>query len=545
MSRTGILGGRSAGIRPGRLGMGRLAGGAALAAVALVAVLGAPAVPGAVAADLGNLTVSPPQGAPADAWTYSVPAACSAPADAYELVVSGPGVAEDPATAVAGAPAGVVVEGPVPGSPEPGTPIDAARPLLDTLSAAAGGAAPAYVEYAVSLLCLVSAADGSHTATGDWFAVAVDLASDTAYTTAPYTPATSSTAVVVVDATPQPVLVGESLTMRATVVDPGGTPTGTVTFSLDGTAVATTPLDATGVATTTITATSAGTQTLSAVFIGSDGTTSDAATASVVTQAPSPPQASVTTLSIVEDGSGNVTLTARVTAEEAAADAPPPTGSCTFRQAQAVLAEGVALDDTGTCELLRGPLPGNDDVTAEYVPGGGSPLLASTSAPVAVTSSPPTPEVTTLALSTPFTAERPPDFGVAQLSANATLWWAELPIGSPDGTGGIEVVDTRPGNVPFSVSVAADTSGSPRPLPPDAISITAMQPHYEPGDRLDGLTPDTSITTFGVGSLDGGPKVLATGTGPGRAGLTGRMRVQLPTSTAPGQFTVRISFTVS
>ncbi|MBQ0984210.1 Ig-like domain repeat protein [Streptomyces sp. F63] len=167
---------------------------------------------------------------------------------------------------------------------------------------------------------------------------------------------------------PDPSVSGQEVTLTATVVPlaPGaGTPTGQITFTIDGTTTLTAPLTG-GTATTTISTLAPGPHSITAEYSGDQSFNSSTGTdthqvdrAGTDTTVTSGPDPSV---------SGQpVTFTAAVTAQPPGAGVPTGTVTFTFGAGSGTGPVTVPLDPTGTATLTTGALPvGHYLVTATY-----------------------------------------------------------------------------------------------------------------------------------------------------------------------------------
>ena len=188
---------------------------------------------------------------------------------------------------------------------------------------------------------------------------------------------------------------GQDVTLTATVTGGGGTPTGTVVFTVDGTPGAPVALDGAGQASFATAALDAGTHSVSAAY-GGDGTyTSSNDTlpgGQTVDQA-----ASATALesslnpSTVGDG---VTFTATVTPVAPASGT--PTGTVTFSVDGVPVGPPVALDGTGHATYATAALgTGPHTVDADYAPADAN--HSGSSAPQLTQTVQPAPSATVLA----------------------------------------------------------------------------------------------------------------------------------------------------
>jgi len=166
---------------------------------------------------------------------------------------------------------------------------------------------------------------------------------------------------------PDPSVAGESVDLTATVASAGGTPTGNVVFSVDGSSKPPQALDGSGHATFSAVFANAGPHTVGATYSGGGAFSGSSATSvsQTVNQA-------ATTLALVSDHAGQTpaqgediefTATLSVTAPGGGA----PTGSVQFKDNGADLGSPVALSG-GVATLTTGELvEGPHTITAEYV----------------------------------------------------------------------------------------------------------------------------------------------------------------------------------
>src|SRR5262249_45174409 len=144
-------------------------------------------------------------------------------------------------------------------------------------------------------------------------------------------------------ASPDTTVIGQPVTLTASVTSPGGTPTGTVTF-LNGSAVlGTVALDATGHATLSVSL-AAGVHDLTAQYAGN---ASFAASSSDVAQVTVNPAATFTTISASANPAViGQPVTFRATVTAVAPGFGTPTGSVTFLE-DGTTQVTVALDASG------------------------------------------------------------------------------------------------------------------------------------------------------------------------------------------------------
>jgi hypothetical protein len=193
----------------------------------------------------------------------------------------------------------------------------------------------------------------------------------------------SSTALTV---TPSSLSVGQSTTLKATVTGASGTPSGSVTFSADGAALATVNLNGSGVA--SLTAASNGlppaTYPVIATYSGSSSYNSSASSAVNVTLSKAPTAATLTASPTSVTPPASVTLTATVK-RSATGTSGTPTGTVTFSTGGSPLAT-VVLNSKGVATLTAastGYPTGSYPIKAAY--DGDSADSTSTSPAVTVT----------------------------------------------------------------------------------------------------------------------------------------------------------------
>jgi hypothetical protein len=182
-----------------------------------------------------------------------------------------------------------------------------------------------------------------------------------------------------VTATPNPALVEQTVTFTATVTGNGGPPTGKVTFSANGNAIAigTASVGANGIATITNAALAAGTYSITAVYSGdTDDATSTGATSLVVGTIPTVADLGETTTT---GANPQVILVATVLNNVSSATAlPTPTGTVTFIYGATVVGAS-ALDASGVATLVPNLPTGTYKIVAAY---SGDPLHSPSSSNV-------------------------------------------------------------------------------------------------------------------------------------------------------------------
>lgn len=177
-----------------------------------------------------------------------------------------------------------------------------------------------------------------------------------------------------------PAVVLSSVTFTATVSGNGGTPTGTVTFQVDGATAGTGTLNASGVATFSDSSLAVGSHTVSASYAGDTDDSPSASTS--LTQV----ETSIsTTTNLGASTTGATNSQAVLVATVLGPTGPTPTGTVTFNNGTNPI--GVTtLDSNGVATLVPDLAPGMYSITASY--GGDSLHAPSTSAAVSISGSP-------------------------------------------------------------------------------------------------------------------------------------------------------------
>ncbi|HET7568664.1 MAG TPA: Ig-like domain-containing protein [Gaiellaceae bacterium] len=231
--------------------------------------------------------------------------------------------------------------------------LDGTTPLGDPVALGASG---------VAALTTSALAVGSHTISAVYggdsvFATSSGQVSETV--TKPITPTT--TALAASSATPKAT---DAVTFTANVSGAGGTPTGRIAFSVDGSEVAAAPLDSNGRAALTVTGLGAGSHTITASYEPADGSGWQASTSSITIAV----AAVATTTSLAVSDTHPVintptTLTATVRAGSAAATG----GTVTFKVDGATVATA-AVNGSGvaTASFSWSSAGGNSTVEADY-----------------------------------------------------------------------------------------------------------------------------------------------------------------------------------
>ncbi|MBI3409508.1 MAG: Ig-like domain repeat protein [Planctomycetes bacterium] len=251
-----------------------------------------------------------------------------------------------------------------------------------------------------------------------------------------------------VTSTPNPSIVGQSVTFTATVTaaDVGaGVPAGTVTFTEGAvTLAANVAVDATGHAAFSTATLAGGSHTITATFTGTTGwltsTGDDSANPQVVQNGTT---TSVTSTPNPSNFNQTVTFTATITSGSGGT----PTGNVTFTEGAVTLASNVVVDATGHASFTIATLPvGSHTITAAFTGTGGwlnssgndsaSPQIVRDGTTTTLTSSP-----------------NPASFGLS-VTFTATVAAVDAGAGVPAGT-----VTFKEGAVTLAANVAVDATG--------------------------------------------------------------------------------------
>jgi hypothetical protein len=188
---------------------------------------------------------------------------------------------------------------------------------------------------------------------------------------APATPAVS------VVASPSPALVGQPVTLTATIAGSNGTPTGTVTFTDGANALGTATLDASGVATLTTSSLAVGTHTIGASWAGNADYLAGSASTTLTVQLHATSTALHASSTNIKRGKA-VTFTATVTGA-----GPTKTGTVTFFDGATAVGTAT-LSGSGTAAVTTSfSTNGAHNMTARY--NGDAAHAPSTSPVVTVT----------------------------------------------------------------------------------------------------------------------------------------------------------------
>jgi hypothetical protein len=378
-----------------------------------------------------------------------------------------------------------------------------------------------------------------------------------------------------VSATPSTVAAGTatSLTASETPVTPG-----TFTFSNGSTTIGTVS-STTGSATQSYSPPTAGTDTITATFAPTD-TTDFAGSTGTTTLTVTPPATPTTTSLSVSytNTSAPVSVSSTVEAAGSPIDAGTVSwydnGSSTPLNSSPVTpnASGVATDSftlaAGGHSIVAVFTPTS---TATYEPSSSAPQAFDLQAPLtgacsqtgsqctAVSSIEATIPVGTLVISTPYTPANPLNLGTMALNSSLTEYSATAPFS------GVTVVDTRAGDLPWTVSALASnlTDGGSNlgsTICGQNVGLTGLV--NTPGAGFAGTvtltnnspaspvvaptTPGACPTTAGglVGAGATAVTVAAANAGLGTDVVSGTLDLNAPTSTEPGLFTGTITFTV-
>jgi hypothetical protein len=377
------------------------------------------------------------------------------------------------------------------------------------------------------------------------------------------------------------------VTLNATVAPAAA---GTVSFFAGTTQVGTAQTVTTTSGAASVTTTPpAGTTSYTAVFtpaVGSAdiGSTSPALSYVVGT----PADATATTLS--ETGGGGaagtpVNFTATVT--DTTHPATTPVGTVSFYDNGSTTPLGSASSTTGTYTFtFTYAAAGAHSVVAVFTPGNTT-FAGSTSSAVTFTETAPTcttcNDVQTiegtiptgvLSIYTPYTAANPLNLGTLALNGTGTYYTASAPLDSnaadvptaganPDTTfNGITVIDTKAGNVPWTVTAlsSALSDGGHNPgssISGENVGLTNLAAVPVTGNALTAAdltfanqpaaTPPVGPTDTGAAGLGGSAAhtiVTDATQADGTIGIKGTVTLNAPTSTEAGLFIGTITFTV-
>lgn len=380
-----------------------------------------------------------------------------------------------------------------------------------------------------------------------------------------------------------PVTAGTPVTFTATVAP--STATGSVQFKVDGVNSGAPVPVAGGTASLVVTDLTVATHSVTAQFIktGLFGN-STSAPASITVDAP-PAVGTTTVLAVdVVAGEEKKPVTFDVTVSAASGT---PAGTVTITDGAVTIATFTSLVSGTASTTLSNLAAGAHSFVATFVPADATLFSGSVSAAVTATYTAPaflakddqTVVVTiptgAITITTPYTPEHPLDLGTAQLDPATSTYYASVPFGDgtmlagPDaivGTAddvysGIQIVDTRTGQLGFTASVIASDFTTPDDEPGapsfggNRAGLVNLHPVQLGGNALQA----TDITTTDrpaapIATLDGTGGLSATtqfasypaGKSLGTARITGVFELKgIPTSVEPGLYTSTVTFTVN
>jgi hypothetical protein len=159
----------------------------------------------------------------------------------------------------------------------------------------------------------------------------------------------------------------------------------------------------------------------------------------------------------------------------------------------------------------------------------------------------------TLAISTPYGPDHPLDLGDLQLDASATGYRASAKFD------GIQVTDTRAGDLPWVVSVVGSPLGDATGdrISPQNLGLTDIALEPVPGNALPGPDGNVTVTDAPTASepvAPGAPgsdglsemrPLIAAVHGTGTIRASAQLTLLAPTSSPPGTYTGTITFTIA
>ncbi|MBZ5552579.1 MAG: Ig-like domain repeat protein, partial [Acidobacteriia bacterium] len=327
-----------------------------------------------------------------------------------------------------------------------------------------------------------------------------------------------------------PSIVGDSVTLTATVtpVGGGGSPTGTITFKDGATIIGTVP-GIVGSASLTVSTFTAGSHSITAAYGGD--TTFSASTSPALTQTVSA-HATTTALTSSLNPSNvgqSVTLTANVTSTGAGTI----TGTVTFHDGAATIGAGTISGGTATL-ILTTLTVGTHSLTASYPGDGAFNFGPSTSAPVSQVVNP-------LPTTTALTSSLNPSNSGQSVTFTATVSTTATgtPTGSVtfnDGATALGTGTLTAGVATFSTSIltaathsitavyggdatfAPSTSTGVSQVVNKNTTTTALTSSLNPSNVGDAVTLTATVTSGGTGTITGtvtfndGATALGTGT---------------------------------
>jgi hypothetical protein len=368
---------------------------------------------------------------------------------------------------------------------------------------------------------------------------------------------------------------GDTVTLTDTIAPSAAS--GTVQFKNGSTDIGSPVAVSGGVASTTAAITTAGANTITAVYTptalsGFSGSTSNSVVINATHVIPT------TTVALAANPTTGpaftpVTLTATVS--------PMADGTVKFFDSGAQI--GVAATSGGVATLVYSGFAEGDHpaITASFTPNDPTNSAAATSPAVdfnATAASGPAPDPQSieadvapgsLAITTPYTPTHPLNLGTLALDANGSMLSASAPFGDgtlatygssgPDGTGSIQIVDTRAGNANWTASALASalTDGGTNSINAQNVGLTNLVASQVAGNAQTpgniGLTnnaaanPPVAPAAPGSAGLGGSTAHVFADTiagGDGTIKITGLLTLNAPTSTQAGHYTGTITFTV-
>jgi autotransporter-associated beta strand protein len=257
---------------------------------------------------------------------------------------------------------------------------------------------------------------------------------------------TKANTTTTVTSSANPSVRGQSVSFKATVsaATPGaGTPTGTVTFRIDGTAQPGVTLASDGTATLSVSNLTAGTHTIIAAYGGDNSF--NASTSAALTQTINKANTTTVLLSSANPSNFGQPVTFFTRVSPASQGTGTPTGTVTFQEGSTILGTG-PLDTTGLATFTISILAaGTHTITAAY--GGDAGFASSTSSPLLQTVNPGADTTTVLTSST-----NPSVVGQA-ITLTATVSAVAQGAGTPTGT-----VTFQDGSIPVG-SATLDSGG--------------------------------------------------------------------------------------
>lgn len=241
-------------------------------------------------------------------------------------------------------------------------------------------------------------------------------------------------------------------------------------------------------------------------------------------------------------------------------DATTPTGSCRFTDSGVPLAI-TDVSGSGSCEYTSTAFsPGPHVFSVEYVPTQG--FAGSSSPDSAVeydsydcltgdlcddptTVLPPLPRGQ-LVVATPYTPAHPFDLGTLVLASDGASYDVSARFGSPDEpAGGVTIIDTRSGGLPFTAQLAAgEFRNGDNVITGGRLGFVEVTPVYIAGNGISARTKPVTVTD--IPSLSTAARTFVSGTGPGSVFVTGRLALTgVPTSTPAGRYIATVTFTIS